>query len=194
MTGIEPTMNEESSGKPLLKGRGVALRAPRETDKQERLAYGRDAEFRRMVGGDPRTLPPLTAAGVEAWYRQAVQEQYHWILEAEGRCIGTARLHEVDAENRRAKYAVGIFGPEFRGRGLGTEATRLVLTYAFEVLSLHRVELRVLAFNQRAIACYEKCGFVREGIEREGAWVGGQWQSDVIMSILEHEYKGRSKL
>jgi ribosomal-protein-alanine N-acetyltransferase len=158
---------------------------------QDRLGYGRDAEFRRMVGGDPRTLPPLTPAEVEAWYRQVVQEPYHWIIEAEGRCIGTARLHALDVANRRAKYAVGIFAPEFRGRGLGTEATRLVLAYGFEVLVLHRIELRVLAFNAQAIACYEKCGFVREGVEREGAWIGGQWHSDVIMSILEHEYTRR---
>ncbi len=80
----------------------------------------------------------------------------------------------------------------FRGRGLGTAATHLVLAYAFDVLALHRVELRVLTFNERAIACYEKCGFVREGVEREGAWIGGEWQSDLRMSILEHEFKEKS--
>ncbi|MCW3096396.1 MAG: acetyltransferase, family [Chthonomonadaceae bacterium] len=176
----------------LLKGFQTILRPPQESDKQDRLAWGRDAEFRRMVGGDPRTLPSLNAAEVEAWYGRVVQEPYHWIIEAEGRCIGTARLHAIDPENRRAKYAIGIFAPELRGRGLGTEATRLVLAYAFDVLSLHRVELRVLAFNARAIACYERCGFVREGVEREGAWIGGQWQSDVLMSILEQEYRAMS--
>lgn len=180
---------DEINNRPILKGPTIMLRPPQETDKQDRLAYGRDPEFRRMVGGNPNTLPPLTAAEVERWYSQAVQEPYHWIIEAEGRCIGTVRLHTVDPENRRATYAVGIFGPEFRGRGLGTEATRLVLAYAFDVLALHRVDLRVLAFNLRAIACYEKCGFVREGIEREGAWIGGEWQSDVVMSILEQEYR-----
>ena len=184
---------DESNSSPLLKGEAIILRSPMASDKQERLAYGRDAEFRRMVGGDPRTLPPLTEAEVEGWYRQVASERFHWIIEAEGRCIGIARLHAVDLENRKAKYAVGIFGPEFRGRGLGTEATRLILSYAFEVLALHRVELRVLAFNERAIACYEKCGFVREGIEREGAWIGGEWHSDVLMSILEREYEGKTK-
>jgi ribosomal-protein-alanine N-acetyltransferase len=46
----------------------------------------------------------------------------------------------------------------------------------------------VFTFNPRAIACYEKCGFVREGIEREGAWAADAWQSNLIMSILEQEY------
>jgi RimJ/RimL family protein N-acetyltransferase len=59
-------------------------------------------------------------------------------------------------------------------------------------LKLHRIDLRVLAFNQRAIACYEKCGFVREGVVREGVFIAGEWQSDVLMSILEHEYRSET--
>lgn len=182
-------MPEESPTQPLLQGNNLLLRAPRDTDKQDRLAYGRDPEFRKMVGGDPGTAPPLTPADVELWYHQITADFYHWIIETEGRCIGTARLHSLDPENRRARFAIGIFSPNHWGRGLGTEATQLVLAYAFNVLQLHRVDLRVLAFNERAIACYEKCGFVKEGIEREGAWIGGQWQSDIMMSILEHEYR-----
>jgi RimJ/RimL family protein N-acetyltransferase len=46
----------------------------------------------------------------------------------------------------------------------------------------------VLEYNHRAIACYEKCGFVKEGIEREGAFIEEAFQTDLIMSILEQEY------
>jgi len=55
------------------------------------------------------------------------------------------------------------------GQGLGTEVTRVVLDFAFGPLALHRVGLRVLAYNRRAIGCYEKCGFQEEGREREPA-------------------------
>ncbi len=141
-----------------------------------------------MVGGDPRTLPPLTPNEVEQWYHQVAGDRLHWIIALEGRCIGSARLHSLDEANRSARYAIGLFDPACWGQGYGTEATRLVLRYAFETLRLHRVALRVLDFNHRAIACYEKCGFVREGVEREGSLIGGEWQSDVWMSILEHEF------
>ncbi|MCI2424239.1 GNAT family N-acetyltransferase [Saccharopolyspora sp. K220] len=77
------------------------------------------------------------------------------------------------------------------GRGLGSEATQLVLEYAFTELGLHRVDLRVLAFNERAIACYTTCGFVIEGRERETALIDGRWHDDVMMSILDHEYHDR---
>lgn len=174
---------------PTLQGECLVLRAPQDRDKQDRLAYGRNAEFLRMVGGDARNLKPLTSEQVGRWYERLVAEPFEWVIEVEGRCIGTARLHHVDEQNRRARYAIGIFDPSAWGKGLGTEATRLVLRYAFENLGLHRVDLRVLAYTHRAIACYEKCGFVQEGVEREGALIAGEWQSDVIMSILEHEFR-----
>lgn len=178
-----------SKDRPPLQGERLVLRAPRDSDKSDRFASGRNPEFRKMVGGDPHECPPLTEAAVEQWYIRLCQEPVQWIIEYEGRCIGEVRLHSVDQGNRSARYAIGIFDPVYWNRGLGTEATRLVLWFAFEELKLHRVDLRVLAFNKRAIACYEKCGFVREGLMRESVLIGGEWQSDVLMSVLEHEYR-----
>lgn len=182
-------MNNLPTSHPILAGERLCLRGPQESDKADRLACGRDPEFRRMVGGDPRTCPPLTEAEVTGWYEAVRADSLYWIVEVDGRCIGTARLHQVDAQNRRARYAIGIFDPAYWNRGYGTEATRLVLAYAFDVLGLHRLDLRVLACNTRAIACYQKCGFVQEGVEREGALIGGEWHSDVLMSLLEQEYR-----
>lgn len=185
---IKPMIPIDPLDHPTLGGPRVTLLAPREADRAARLLYGRDPEFRRMVGGDPRTNPPLTTEEVDQWYERAAAEPLYWIIDLRGICIGTARLHSLDDQNRRARYAIGIFSPEHRGQGLGTEATRLALEYAFGVLGLHRVDLRVLAFNAPAIACYEKCGFVREGIEREGAFIGGRWEDDMMMSVLEQEW------
>ena len=50
---------------------------------------------------------------------------------------------------------------------------------------LHRIDLRVLAYNTRATRCYLRAGFVEEGREREAALVDGTWHDDVIMGILE---------
>jgi ribosomal-protein-alanine N-acetyltransferase len=108
-------------------------------------------------------------------------------VEFKGQVVGTVRLHGVDEVDRRARYAIGLLDSARLGIGLGTEVTRTVLTYGFRDMGLHRIDLRVLAFNARAIGCYLRCGFVEEGREREAAFVGGQWHDDVIMGILEHE-------
>lgn len=51
------------------------------------------------------------------------------------------------------------------------------------------MDLRVLDYTKRAIACYAKCKFVKEGDEREGAWIAGRYERDVMMSVLDREYK-----
>lgn len=182
-------MTNERQSLPALGGRWVTLRRAEGRDKQDRLAAGNDAETVRMFGGDYRTLPPFTDEDAERWYQSQLREPYAWVAEVDGRCIGGARLHSVNTTDRRARFAAGIFDAAMQGQGTGTEMTRLVLRFVFEALGLHRVELRVLDYNERAIAVYEKCGFVREGVERESALVAGEWQSDVVMSILEQEYR-----
>jgi RimJ/RimL family protein N-acetyltransferase len=167
----------------------VTLRTPRASDKADRLACPRSAEAVRMYGGDYRNLNPVTTEEVERWYEWHSSDPLRWMIEAEGRCIGNARLTILDEENRRARYAIGLFDTTVWNRGYGTEATRLVLRYAFEQLHLHRVDLVVLEYNHRAIACYQKCGFVQEGVIRESALVADEWHNDVILSILEHEYR-----
>lgn len=174
---------------PTLYGRRVTLRPPQLSDAADRLRCGRNPEYVRMVGGDPSIIHPLTPQDAHDWVTHCLAEAHGWIIEAEGRCIGAARLHSLNETDHRARYAIGIFDPAFWGKGYGSEATDLALGYAFDILQLHRVDLRVLTQNTRAIACYAKCGFVREGIEREGAFIAGEWQSDVMMSILEHEYR-----
>src|SRR5215468_8407744 len=131
----------EPQNLPTLDGARVKLRPPVERDKQDRLMAGRDPEFRRMVGGDPADCPPLTMQEVEQWYQRLCHSPLHWVIEAEGCCIGVARLLAIDQRNRRARYAIGIFSPRFRGCGYGAETTHLVLRYAFEELGFHRIEL-----------------------------------------------------
>jgi RimJ/RimL family protein N-acetyltransferase len=151
-------------------GTHVTLRAPRQSDKVGRLACRRSAEAVRMYGGEYRTLRPVTVKEVEQWYEWHSSDPLRWMIEAEGRCMGNTRLTILDEENRRARYAIGLFDTTAWNRGYGTEATELVLCYAFEQLHLHRVDLVVLEYNHRALACHRKSGFVQEGVARESTW------------------------
>jgi len=114
-----------------------------------------------------------------------------WVIKTD-RLIGEVRLDRIDLQDRRASLAIGILDPNCLGRGLGTEAIPLVLGHAFADLKLHRISVRVLAYNARAIRCYQKCGFVIESREREAAFVNGQWHDDVVMDLLEHEFAARA--
>jgi RimJ/RimL family protein N-acetyltransferase len=172
---------------PVLVGERVTLRRPREDDFEARLRLGTDAEIFRMYGGNRSDLRPMTEEAAKRWVRRLVDQDYAWIIEV-GTLIGEIRLDRVDLRDRRASLAIGIEDSTRLGKGLGSEAITLVLEYAFNVLKLHRVSVRVVDYNLRAIRAYQKCGFVIEGREREAALVDGVWHDDVMMAILDREY------
>jgi RimJ/RimL family protein N-acetyltransferase len=65
-----------------------------------------------------------------------------------------------------------------------------ILKFGFEALELHRISLGVYDFNTSAIRCYEKCGFVREGVQRDVLkYQKDEYWSLLEMSILEHEWR-----
>jgi RimJ/RimL family protein N-acetyltransferase len=172
---------------PALIGKRVTLRRPREEDFATRLELGNDAEIVRMYGGNRSDLRPMTEEVARQWVGRLLDHDYAWIIEA-GTLIGHVRFDRVDLRDKRASLAIGIDDTTQLGKGLGSEAIALVLGYAFNVLKLHRVSVRVVDYNLRAIRAYQKCGFVVEGREREAAFVDGIWHDDVMMAILDREH------
>jgi RimJ/RimL family protein N-acetyltransferase len=88
-----------------------------------------------------------------------------------GEFIGQIALEHIAWRQRTAELWVHIGEESQRSRGYGTDAVRTAVRYAFEVLGLERVYLRVHADNRPAVRCYLKCGFVKEGLLRGGGRV-----------------------
>jgi RimJ/RimL family protein N-acetyltransferase len=92
-------------------------------------------------------------------------------------------LNDYDPGNASCNFRT-LIGPKGRDRGLGSEATRLIVDYGLTVLGLHRIELTVYAFNPRAQRVYEKAGFRVEGTARDALRFDGAWVDAIYMSIL----------
>jgi RimJ/RimL family protein N-acetyltransferase len=172
---------------PTLSGAHLTLRPPVPSDLDERLALGRSPEILRGFGAVSTDAPPLTRDEVVKWLDGLAASPTAWVIACKGRFLGEIRLRDVDLTDRRARLGIALYDPTLLGQGLGRAAIRLLFPYAFQKLQLHRLSLRVLADNLRAIACYKACGFVEEGRERESALVGGGWEDDLIMGCLAHE-------
>ena len=172
---------------PTLNGTTLTLRPPVPSDIDERLALGRSPEVLRGLGADSKDAPPLTRDEVVAWLDRIAASPTAWVVANDGRFLGDIRLRDVDLADRRARLGIALYDPTHLGKGLGRAAIRLLFQHAFNELQLHRLSLRVLADNRRAIACYKACGFVEEGRERESARVGTVWADDLIMGCLAHE-------
>ena len=167
----------------------VTLREPVQTDAEVHFRFPGTPGIVRMYGGDPAQLPAPSIERSRKWLEWLNGHPFARIIEAEGEPVGHLRLHSLNEEDRKVKLAIGLFGETNLGRGIGRHAIRLALDHAFEPMRLHRVELRVLSFNERAIRCYRACGFSHEGTERDSALIAGEWHDDWIMGILEHEHR-----
>ena len=176
---------------PVLRGERVVLREDAESDVDDRLRHPIDPEEedgygsswrREWDGARYHTREYLVASGT-----RPAPGAYEWAVEYERHCVGHAGLR-VDTDQHAATYTVGLFVAGLRGRGLGQEITRLVLSWAFGELGVHRVELEVLAFNRRAIGCYLACGFRQEGVRREALLYPDGWHDLIVMGLLQAEH------
>lgn len=172
---------------PVLTGPRVTLRPPVPGDASLRFALGNSPELHRMFGGDPKQTRPLTEDAAAAWVQSLASQRYAWVIAVDDHLLGSIRLHSLNLADRRASLAIGILDESRLGAGYGTEAMRVLAKFAFEDLNLHRLSLRVLDFNGRAIAAYKKVGFVEEGRERQSALIDGKWHDDILMGLLADE-------
>lgn len=102
---------------------------------------------------------------------------------ASGELVGEVVLNDWDEGNRSCGFRT-LLGAAGRGRGLGTEATRLIVEHGLTAMGMHRISLEVYDFNPRARHVYEKVGFVHEGTGREALLFDGEWVDVHYMAIL----------
>jgi diamine N-acetyltransferase len=127
----------------------------------------------------------------QAWYEQATKPEstdvHFTIYDLDDLApVGTAVLVRVDRHAGTAEFGITI--GERRSQGLGTEATRLVLDWAFTVMGLHNVLLVTFSWNLAAIRAYTKAGFREIGRRRGAAVTLGRRYDQVLMDAVAEEF------
>lgn len=110
------------------------------------------------------------------------------ILNEADQLIGLVSLTNIDRLNQSAFFHIMIGKSSKRSKGIGSYATNEILNHALYDMNMNRVELSVLASNERAIALYEKVGFKKEGVERQAVFKNGRFADMVSMAILKDEF------
>lgn len=130
---------------------------------------------------------PYTTEQSLAWYEQDVLgdtgDAVGFAIHAAetGAAIGVTFLLDIDQRHGTCEYGITIGSAEFRGRGYGTEVTRLMLDHAFDVRGLCSVLLTVSEFNVAGIRAYAKCGFREIGRRSQCWWLAGRLWDRVYM-------------
>jgi diamine N-acetyltransferase len=97
----------------------------------------------------------------------------------DGEPVGVCSLEEIDHHFGRAE--LGIYLGERRGQGIGSDAIRLLLDWAFNMLDLRNVMLETFAFNEEATRAYERAGFREIGRRRDALVSLGRRYDAILM-------------
>lgn len=176
----------------MIPGQKVRLRALEETDLERCYRWVNDPEVTEHLA----IRFPMSTQQERQWLLQASSgdgDRSFAIETAEGEHIGNIGLHRINYLDRNAELGILIGEKEKWDQGYGTDAILALLKFAFEEMNLHRVYLRVDADNPRAIRCYEKCGFVREGTLRHATYRHGRYKDQHIMSVLAPEFRATQR-
>lgn len=183
---------EEAAEPPLVNivGERVALGPLRRELLPEYQRWINDFGTARTLGAMPPG--PVTADAETAWYESeigsgtkpfTVYERSTWTP------IGNTALRNIDHRHRAAEFGILIGEPTARGKGYGTEATTLMLDYAFTGLGLHNVLLTCFEFNLAGQRAYAKAGFKEIGRRRQCRWMGGRLWDEILMDCLATEFE-----
>ncbi|TFG31115.1 N-acetyltransferase [Candidatus Thorarchaeota archaeon] len=174
-------------------GEFTCLRAVESSDIDEVLKHWNDLNFRRLLG------PPIpwSRRYLETWLEKRINTD-PWkdkMIElaitnkATGEFLGFIHLEDIKRPHSRAEFGISIQNPENQSKGYGTDAMRVILWVAFNILGLHSVYLDTMEDNERAIHTYEKVGFKRVGILRETEFIDGAYKGLLVMDILRDEFE-----
>jgi RimJ/RimL family protein N-acetyltransferase len=139
---------------------------------------------------------PVHEPSHDKWFKSIVEKENFIIfgirLADDNKLIGSCQLLNIHPIFRSAEIQIRIGETAELSRGYGSEAVHKLLEYGFIHLNLHRIYLHVFADNIRAIKAYEKAGFAKEGLQRQAAFIGGNYKDILMMGILKDEFHARN--
>ncbi len=170
-----------------------------------RRAAAEDAEFLANLAANEEVSPFLAVMSprdVDSFLDEieaaeaAPHERGRFVIEAVGEDDAwRAGSVAFDVTNRRSRIAHlrGLaVHPDFRGGKVADEAARLFQRYLFDDLGLHRLEMEIYGFNERAMAHAERSGFIHEGVRRKAFWRDEQWVDGVRYGLVVEDLAGES--
>ena len=177
-----------------LVGKGVDLRRHRRENYPLYARWYGDEEVWRLTSW---ATGPMRQAAVERLFRDrelsSIDDSFAIHREGRPEPVGVIGLMNVSEANASADLSIIVGSAGDRDQGVGTEAMRLLLGYAFEELGLNRVGLSVFDFNEPAISAYEKVGFSHEGRLRKAIRRDDSFHDAILMSVLAEEWSGGSR-
>jgi len=142
-----------------------------------------------------RNMWPLTLEEVKKWFEPTPDRQMREFIvftvyhkEAK-RPIGSIGFNHINWVSRNANIFLTIGEPEYWGKGIAGEASKLMINYGFTELNFHKIFAAVITPNSRSLRAAEKLGFEKEGILKEEMYVDGQYHDVHKFALFKRDWK-----
>jgi [ribosomal protein S5]-alanine N-acetyltransferase len=180
-----------------LIGERIILRDEIADDLDAMHAWLADPEVNRFLswGTKNRTGTLLQLAEGIADQNNPDRRKYFlsMILKDGSLVIGSAGLEIRHRRDDSGEADLGYFlNRSYWGNGYATEAAKLLITFGFEQLKLHRITASTFALNTASERVMQRCGMVKEGVLRQSHYWLGEWQDLVCYSILRQEWASQN--
>ena len=176
--------------KPVLKGEKVVLRPFVDEDFPYIEECLKDSEVIKLTG----STSDFDKESILHWYNTRNEQIDRLDLaivdQSKGILVGEVVINLYDEKSHGMNFRI-LIGPRGRNRGLGTEATQLIIDFIFTNTTLNQLTLSVFDFNPRAKYVYEKVGFDIESIEENDLKFEGEWIDSINMKLTKESWLKR---
>ncbi len=173
----------------MYEGKLVRLRAFDNSDLMQCLKWSNDYEVMRGASGAilyPSTVDDEARAMGQNTSYTAGEYQFAVETLAGEKLIGKCGFTRVNWKNRLGEMAILIGEKEHRGKGYGADAVQTLCRFGFGEMNLRKIKAVVFDFNQAALRCYEKCGFVREGVLKQEMYRDGAYHDVILLALYRN--------
>ncbi|MGM0365625.1 MAG: GNAT family N-acetyltransferase [Actinomycetota bacterium] len=167
-------------------GRKTIIRKLEERDLDKSLLWLKDPEVNKYLSQD---FAGLNKQQEDEWYqfmKRSKNDLAFAIETTTGRYIGNCALHKINWFRKTAEFGIVIGEKNYWNKGYGTEAVKIVISYATRKLKLRSIVLNVYEYNKRAIKAYQKCGFLLKKILQKDHYYNRRYWDTYVM-----EYRTR---
>ena len=176
---------------PTLETSRLCLRRMKPSDAEDVFDYASRPETSKYLLWYPHEDLSYTKKYlkyIDKRYSQGAFFDWAVVEKNSGKMIGTCGFSKIDVNHERGEVGY-VLNPDFHRKGYAPEAASAVLRFGFEVLGLHRIEVRFMIENTASRKVAEKLGMSFEGEERESMLVKGRYRTIGISSILKNEFE-----
>jgi ribosomal-protein-alanine N-acetyltransferase len=177
---------------PVLTSGRITLRELRVEDAPSLFSMLSTEEATRFI-----SPPPTSVAGFQQFIEWAIAERqsgnyvcFAVVPDGMTTAIGLFQVRALDPAFGVAEWGFAI-GSGFWGTGTFLESARLVMSFAFETIGVHRLEARASVANGRGNGALRKIGAVQEGVLRRSFLRHGKYHDQVMWSLLAEDWRAQ---